>query len=245
MKKGKSSSSKCKQAPKTIAKPGLTRNKLILCVWWDWKNIIHNKLFCRGKAINSDLYYQQLMRLKEEIETEIKTAKIYQQKETLLSRASQDDGWLATVSDAPLPLHFIGGASVAHHYTSGHGTAVASADTSTTIFEVGRRRTPPVVLTSTTRTWLSGPEVIGEALTHAPVAGPRSTLSSAARCGSAAGAPDQEVLGVRPSASAGSMSTSVNGLELTMCSASSRGVENFFARPLSQCSGQRGFDRSH
>ncbi|GBP49996.1 hypothetical protein EVAR_37082_1 [Eumeta japonica] len=29
-------------------------------------------------------------------------------------RASQCDGWLATVSDAPLPLHFIGGASVAH-----------------------------------------------------------------------------------------------------------------------------------
>ncbi|GBP59905.1 hypothetical protein EVAR_44581_1 [Eumeta japonica] len=52
--------------------------------------------------------------------------------QTLLSRALQGDGWL-TVSDAPLPLHFIGGASVAHHYTSGHGTAVASADTSTTI----------------------------------------------------------------------------------------------------------------
>ncbi|GBP40240.1 hypothetical protein EVAR_37641_1 [Eumeta japonica] len=33
---------------------------------------------------------------------------------TLLSRALQGDGWLATVSDAPLPLHFIGGASVAH-----------------------------------------------------------------------------------------------------------------------------------
>ncbi|GBP46133.1 hypothetical protein EVAR_26578_1 [Eumeta japonica] len=33
---------------------------------------------------------------------------------SLFSRASQFDGWLATVSDAPLPLHFIGGASVAH-----------------------------------------------------------------------------------------------------------------------------------
>ncbi|GBP47290.1 hypothetical protein EVAR_38054_1 [Eumeta japonica] len=32
---------------------------------------------------------------------------------SLLSRALQGDGWLATVSDAPLPLHFIGGASVA------------------------------------------------------------------------------------------------------------------------------------
>ncbi|GBP91424.1 hypothetical protein EVAR_36621_1, partial [Eumeta japonica] len=35
---------------------------------------------------------------------------------SLFSRALQCDGWLATVSDAPLPLqlHFIGGASVAH-----------------------------------------------------------------------------------------------------------------------------------
>ncbi|GBP84715.1 hypothetical protein EVAR_32341_1 [Eumeta japonica] len=33
---------------------------------------------------------------------------------SLFSRASQCDGCDATVSDAPLPLHFIGGASVAH-----------------------------------------------------------------------------------------------------------------------------------
>ncbi|GBP54797.1 hypothetical protein EVAR_87870_1 [Eumeta japonica] len=33
---------------------------------------------------------------------------------SLFSRPSQCDGCDATVSDAPLPLHFIGGASVAH-----------------------------------------------------------------------------------------------------------------------------------
>ncbi|GBP61077.1 hypothetical protein EVAR_48576_1 [Eumeta japonica] len=33
---------------------------------------------------------------------------------SLFSRALQGDGWLVTVSDAPLPLHFISGASVAH-----------------------------------------------------------------------------------------------------------------------------------
>ncbi|GBP14912.1 hypothetical protein EVAR_75487_1 [Eumeta japonica] len=33
---------------------------------------------------------------------------------SLFSRALQCDGWLATMSDAPLPLHFIGGGSVAH-----------------------------------------------------------------------------------------------------------------------------------
>ncbi|GBP94914.1 hypothetical protein EVAR_100632_1 [Eumeta japonica] len=78
------------------------------------------------------------------------------------------------------------------------------------------------------------PEVIGEALTRAPVCRPEEhVVVEVARCGSAAGAPDQEVRR-GPSASAGSMSTSVNGLELTMCSATSSRVENFFARALSQ-----------
>ncbi|GBP73273.1 hypothetical protein EVAR_54767_1 [Eumeta japonica] len=57
--------------------------------------------------------------------------------QTLLSRASQDDGWLATVSDAP-PHRILGGASVAH-YTSGHGTAVASADTSDDLWDAAER----------------------------------------------------------------------------------------------------------
>ncbi|GBP81556.1 Histone-lysine N-methyltransferase SETMAR [Eumeta japonica] len=45
-----------KQAPQTIAKPGFTRNELMLCVWWDWKGIIHYKLLPPGKTINWDLY---------------------------------------------------------------------------------------------------------------------------------------------------------------------------------------------
>ncbi|GBP77658.1 hypothetical protein EVAR_57043_1 [Eumeta japonica] len=39
---------------------------------------------------------------------------------SLFSRASQCDGCNATVPDAPLPLHFIGGASVAHATFSTH-----------------------------------------------------------------------------------------------------------------------------
>ncbi|GBP38736.1 Histone-lysine N-methyltransferase SETMAR [Eumeta japonica] len=50
------------------AKSGLTPNKLILCVWWDWKGIIHYELLPPGKIISSDLYCQQLMRLKQEVE---------------------------------------------------------------------------------------------------------------------------------------------------------------------------------
>ncbi|GBP81818.1 hypothetical protein EVAR_61046_1 [Eumeta japonica] len=46
-----------------IAKPGLTRNKLMINVWWD--RIIHYEFFPPGKTINWDLYCQQLMRLKQ------------------------------------------------------------------------------------------------------------------------------------------------------------------------------------
>ncbi|GBP63028.1 hypothetical protein EVAR_43778_1 [Eumeta japonica] len=57
------------QTRQTIAKPGLTQNKFTLCVWWDWEVfIIHYELLPPGKTINLDLYYQQLMRLKEEVE---------------------------------------------------------------------------------------------------------------------------------------------------------------------------------
>ncbi|GBP28588.1 hypothetical protein EVAR_85787_1 [Eumeta japonica] len=121
---------------------------------------------------------------------------------SLFSRASQCDGWLATVSDAPLPLHFIGGASVAHHYTSGHGTAVASADTArrSSKWDAAERhqssRRPHELVVRTRHDVALGrraayrvaargrgtesvstpqpplPEVIGEALTRAPVCRP-------------------------------------------------------------------------
>ncbi|GBP59100.1 hypothetical protein EVAR_48076_1 [Eumeta japonica] len=51
-----------KQAPQNIAKPIPTRNKLVLCVWWDWKSINHYELLPLGKTINLDLYCQQLMK---------------------------------------------------------------------------------------------------------------------------------------------------------------------------------------
>ncbi|GBP86348.1 hypothetical protein EVAR_55275_1 [Eumeta japonica] len=146
-----------------------------------------------------------------------------------------------TVSDAPLHC-ILWVASVAHHYTSGHGTAVASADTSTTIFEVDAAerhqssRRPPHE---------SGCQDPGRRARRAPesvsilsTTSARSDRRGADTCASlqargarcrqwpAAAAPQERPirkwLGVRPSASAGSMSTSVNGLELTMCSASSR-----------------------
>jgi len=50
-----------------IAKPGLTRKKMILCVW-DWKGIIHYELLSSNQTINSDLYCEQLQRLQQAIE---------------------------------------------------------------------------------------------------------------------------------------------------------------------------------
>ncbi|KAJ0181486.1 hypothetical protein K1T71_003571 [Dendrolimus kikuchii] len=56
------------QASQTVAKPGLTRNKVMLCVWWDWKGIIHYELLPPGRTIDSELYCEQLMRLKQKVE---------------------------------------------------------------------------------------------------------------------------------------------------------------------------------
>ena len=51
----------------TVAKPGLTVRKILLCVWWDWQGIIYYELLSYGQILNSDLYCQQLDRLKEAI----------------------------------------------------------------------------------------------------------------------------------------------------------------------------------
>ncbi|GBP66689.1 Histone-lysine N-methyltransferase SETMAR [Eumeta japonica] len=60
--------SKDNQAPQTIAKTELTRNKLMLCIGWDWKDIIHCELLPPSKTINLNLYCRQLMRLMQEAE---------------------------------------------------------------------------------------------------------------------------------------------------------------------------------
>ncbi|GFX53401.1 putative DD34D transposase [Trichonephila clavipes] len=37
----KRSWSKCGEAAQTVAKPGLTAMKVLLCIWWNWKGIIY------------------------------------------------------------------------------------------------------------------------------------------------------------------------------------------------------------
>jgi len=62
--------SKAGDLPQTISKPGLTKNKILLSVWWDWKGIMHYELLQSGETINSVLYCAQLDRLNEAIQKE-------------------------------------------------------------------------------------------------------------------------------------------------------------------------------
>ncbi|XP_055542566.1 histone-lysine N-methyltransferase SETMAR-like [Wyeomyia smithii] len=64
----KKSWSNCAEPAQIIAKPGLTVRKVLLCVWWDWKEIIHYELLDYGQTLNSVLDCEQLDRLKQAID---------------------------------------------------------------------------------------------------------------------------------------------------------------------------------
>ena len=51
-----------------IGKFGLTRKKVMLYVWWDWKGIIQLWVVIVNQTINSELYCEQLQRLQQAIE---------------------------------------------------------------------------------------------------------------------------------------------------------------------------------
>ena len=68
---GKRSWLKPGEASQTVAKnakPALTPRKGMLRIWWDWKGIVHHELLGPDQTINSTLYCQQLMRLKQTIQ---------------------------------------------------------------------------------------------------------------------------------------------------------------------------------
>jgi histone-lysine N-methyltransferase SETMAR len=56
------------KAAQSVAKPGLTARKVLLCVWWDWQGIIYYELLPYGQTLNSELYCDQLDRLNAAIE---------------------------------------------------------------------------------------------------------------------------------------------------------------------------------
>ncbi|GFW62809.1 mariner Mos1 transposase [Trichonephila clavipes] len=60
----KRSWSKRGEAAQTVSKPRLTARKVLLCIWREWKGIIYYELLRYGLTLNSDIYCQQLDRLK-------------------------------------------------------------------------------------------------------------------------------------------------------------------------------------
>ncbi|GFU62578.1 mariner Mos1 transposase [Trichonephila clavipes] len=60
----KQSCSKLGEAAQTVAKPGLTTRKALLCIWCEWKGIIYYELLPYGQTLNLDLYCQQMDSLK-------------------------------------------------------------------------------------------------------------------------------------------------------------------------------------
>ena len=49
--------------PKSIAKPSLHPNKLLLCVWWTTAGVVHHEVLKTGETVTADVYCQQLKRV--------------------------------------------------------------------------------------------------------------------------------------------------------------------------------------
>lgn len=53
-----------RELPNTTAKAGLHPKKVMLSIWWDYKGVIFYELLRQGTTINSDVYCNQLSKLK-------------------------------------------------------------------------------------------------------------------------------------------------------------------------------------
>ena len=51
----------------SMPKPNIHGAKVMLCIWWDQKGVIHYELLKPGQTITGDFYRQQLIRLKRAI----------------------------------------------------------------------------------------------------------------------------------------------------------------------------------
>ena len=50
-----------------VAKFGLYPKKVLLSIWWDWKNIVYYELFSQSETINSAKYCNYFDKLKDAI----------------------------------------------------------------------------------------------------------------------------------------------------------------------------------
>ena len=59
--------SKPGQPAKSTAKPNIHSAKVMLCIWWDQKDVLYYELLKLGETINGERYRTQLIRLKRAI----------------------------------------------------------------------------------------------------------------------------------------------------------------------------------
>ena len=52
---------------KPYQKPSCIKKKIMLSIWWDYKGVACFELLPNNQTINSDVYCQQLVKLKEAI----------------------------------------------------------------------------------------------------------------------------------------------------------------------------------
>ena len=55
------------QPAKSTAKPNIHGAKVMLCIWWDQKDVLYYELLKPGNTINEERYRTQLIRLKRAI----------------------------------------------------------------------------------------------------------------------------------------------------------------------------------
>lgn len=56
------------QPSASVAKPNIHAQKVLLCIWWDMKGVIHYELLEPGQTINAERYSRQINDLAEKIE---------------------------------------------------------------------------------------------------------------------------------------------------------------------------------
>jgi len=67
------------QVPVPCPKPSLSLKKVLLCVWWDCRGVIHFELLKPGETVTADLYCQQLDRV---------CNKLFEKRPVLINRKS-------------------------------------------------------------------------------------------------------------------------------------------------------------
>jgi len=56
------------QSSTSTPKPNIYAKKVLLCIWWDWKDMLYYELLQPGETITADRYQQQLTNLSDTFE---------------------------------------------------------------------------------------------------------------------------------------------------------------------------------